>query len=78
MNDHELTAMVRAVWYSVIVVVFNQTHHVGAMSKKQEKKKDTARTLQSGECYRYRCPTCVGHRFFAKNGMSVQPEVRRR
>ena len=78
MNDHELTAMVRAVWYSVIVVVFNQTRHVGAMSKKQEKKKDTARTLESGESYRYRCLTRVGHRYFAKNGMSVQPEVRRR
>ena len=39
MNDHELIVMVRAMWYSVIVVVFNQTRHVGAMSKKQEKKK---------------------------------------
>ena len=36
---HELTVMVKAVWYSIIVVVFNQTRHVGAMSKKQEKKK---------------------------------------
>ena len=52
---------------------------VGAMSekrKKKKKKRDTARTLESGESYRFRCPTCVGHRYVAKNGVSVQPSCK--
>ena len=40
---------------------------VHAVSEKQ-KKKDTALTPESGESYRY-----VGHRYFAKKGVSVQP-----
>ena len=41
--------------------------------RSEKKKKDTARTSESGESYWYWCPTCVGHRYFAKNGVSVQP-----
>ena len=41
---------------------------------RKKKKKDTARTPESGESYQYRCPTRVGHQYFAKNGVSVQPK----
>ena len=37
----------------------------------EAEKKDTALTPESGESDRY-----VGHRYFAKNGMSVQPSRR--
>ena len=45
------------------------------MSEKQKKKKnrDTSQTSESGESYRYRCPTRVEHRYIAKNGVLVQP-----
>ena len=46
---------------------------VGAMSEKWKKKKDTAWTSESSESYWYWCPTRVVHRYFAKNGVSVQP-----
>ena len=55
---------------------------VGAVSekrkKKKKKKKDTARTPESDESYRYQCPTCVGHWYFAKNGVSMQPRKKMR
>ena len=50
---------------------------IGAVSepcwRSEKKKKDTARTPESCELYRYRCPTRVEHRYFAKNG--VQPSL---
>ena len=39
------------------------------------KKKDITRTPESNESYQYPCPTHVGHRYSAKNGMSVQPRA---
>ena len=52
---------------------------VGEVKKKKKKKKeDTAWTLESGESYRYSCPICVGHRYVAKNSMSVQPRCKHR
>ena len=38
----------------------------------KKKKNDTRRTPESSESYPFRCPTRVGHRHDAKNGMSVQ------
>ena len=39
----------------------------------RSKKKNTARTSESGKSYQYRCPTRVEHWYFVKNGVSVQP-----
>ena len=41
----------------------------------KRRRKDTVQTLESGESYQYRCPTHVGHWYFAKNGVSVQPSL---
>ena len=52
---------------------------VGAVSeKRKKKKKDTARTPESDESYQYQCLTCVGHWYFAKNGVSMQPRKKMR
>ena len=49
--------------------------HVGAVLEKQ-KKKGHRRTPESGASSPFRCPTRVGHRHSAKNGMSMQPSSR--
>ncbi|KAK9985652.1 hypothetical protein SO802_030603, partial [Lithocarpus litseifolius] len=40
---------------------------VSEKRKEKKKKNDTDRTPESGESYRYRCPTRVGHRHFGKD-----------
>ena len=51
------------------------TTSVSIVSEKKKKKRDITRTPESNKSYQYPCPTHVGHRYFAKNGMSVQPRA---
>ena len=49
---------------------------VGAVSEKRKKKKTPLG--HPDESYRYQCLTHVGHWYFAKNGVSMQPRKKMR